>query len=108
MLDRNVTMALAKRMLAFHEAGTTEQAAGTYRVPVADYRDAARFQREIDRIFRRVPLPLALSGELRGANAYKAMEAVGVPVLVTRGADGVARAFVNSCRHRGAIVAADG
>jgi phenylpropionate dioxygenase-like ring-hydroxylating dioxygenase large terminal subunit len=108
MLDRDVTMALAKRMLAFHEAGTTEQAAGTYRVPVDRYRDPARFQLELDRIFRRVPLPLALSCELRGANAYKAMEAAGIPVLITRGADGMARAFLNSCRHRGAIVAAAG
>jgi phenylpropionate dioxygenase-like ring-hydroxylating dioxygenase large terminal subunit len=108
MLDRGVTMAMAKRMLAFYEAGTTERAAEHYRVPVANYIDAARWEREMDRIFRRVPLPLALTCELREANAYKAMDAMGVPILVTRGRDGVARAFVNSCRHRGAIVAPDG
>jgi phenylpropionate dioxygenase-like ring-hydroxylating dioxygenase large terminal subunit len=108
MLDRAVTVALTKRMLAFHEAGTTEQAAETYRVPAATYVDGARWQLEMDRIFRRVPLPLALTCELRQPNSYKAMEALGVPVLITRGRDGMARAFLNSCRHRGAIVAPDG
>ena len=60
MLDRDVTVALAKRLLAFHEAGTTEAAADVYRVPTAHYIDADRWQLEMDRIFRRVPLPLAL------------------------------------------------
>ena len=60
MLDRDVTVALAKRLLAFHEAGTTEEAADVYRVPTAHYIDADRWQLEMDRIFRRVPLPLAL------------------------------------------------
>jgi phenylpropionate dioxygenase-like ring-hydroxylating dioxygenase large terminal subunit len=108
MLDREVTVALAKRMLAFHESGTTEQAADTYRVPAASYVDPARWRLEMDRIFRRVPLPLALTCELRQPNSYKAMDALGVPLLITRGPDGVARAFLNSCRHRGAIVAPDG
>ena len=88
MLDRDTTVALAKRMLAFHEAGTTEQAAEVYRVPTADYIDADRWQLEMDRIFRRVPLPLALTCELREPNSYKAMDALGVPVLITRGPDG--------------------
>ena len=108
MLDRDVTVALAKRLLAFHEAGTTEEAADVYRVPTAHYIDADRWQLEMDRIFRRVPLPLALTCELREAHAYKAMDALGVPILITRGADGQARAFVNACRHRGSIVVPGG
>ncbi len=108
MLDRDVTVALAKRLLAFHEAGTTEEAAHVYRVPTAHYIDADRWQLEMDRIFRRVPLPLALTCELREAHAYKAMDALGVPILITRGPDGQARAFVNACRHRGSIVVPDG
>jgi phenylpropionate dioxygenase-like ring-hydroxylating dioxygenase large terminal subunit len=108
VLDRDVTVALAKRMLAFHEAGTTEQAAEVYRVPAAHYIDTERWQLEMDRIFRRVPLPLALTCELREPSAFKAMDALGVPVLIVRGADGTARAFVNACRHRGAIVVPEG
>jgi phenylpropionate dioxygenase-like ring-hydroxylating dioxygenase large terminal subunit len=55
-----------------------------------------------------VPLPLALSCELREPNSYKAMDAVGVPVLIVRGGDGTARAFLNVCRHRGAVVCEPG
>ena len=108
MLDRDTTIALAKRMLALYEGGTTEQADEVYHVPTADYIDARRWQLEMDRIFRRVPLPLALTCELREPNSYKAMDALGVPVLITRGPDGRALAFVNACRHRGSIVVPDG
>lgn len=108
MIERATTMELAKRMLAFYEAGTTEQASDQYRVPVWKYHDPERWQLEMDRIFKRVPLPLALTCELRAPNSYKAMDALGVPVLITRAADGTARAFLNVCRHRGATVCADG
>lgn len=101
-------VALAKRMLAFYESGTTEQAASNYRVPAVNYIDQGRWQLEMDRIFRRVPLPLALSCEMAEANSYKSLDALGVPVLITRSADGVARAFLNVCRHRGAVVQAEG
>lgn len=108
MIDQNEVMALAKRMLAHHEAGTTDQAADQYRVPVSSYWDPDRWQLEMDRIFKRVPLPLALTCELREPNAYKAMDAMGVPVLIVRCADGVARAYLNVCRHRGAVVCETG
>ena len=108
MIDQHDVMALAKRMLAHHEAGTTDQAPDQYRIPVSRYSDPDRWQLEMDRIFKRVPLPLALTCELREPNAYKAMDAMGVPVLIVRGADGVARAFLNVCRHRGAVVCETG
>lgn len=98
-------VALTRRMLDHLVGGTTDQADAPHRVPVADYLDPERWQREVDQIFKRVPLPLALSCELREPNAYKTMEAVGVPVLLTRGEDGAARAFLNVCSHRGATVA---
>jgi nitrite reductase/ring-hydroxylating ferredoxin subunit len=108
MLDRESLIALARRMLAFHETGTTEQAATGYRVPASNYIDGSRWQLEMDRIFRRVPLPLALTCEMREPGSFKSIDALGVPVLITRGADGMARAFLNVCRHRGAIVQAEG
>ena len=108
MLDRDTAVALAKRMLALEEARTTEQAADQFRVPVWKYVDEDRFQREMDRIFKRVPLPLALSCELAAPHAYKAMTACGVPVLITRDGDGQVHAHLNVCRHRGAVVAAEG
>ena len=54
------------------------------------------------------PLMLALGGELRGPNSYKAMTVMDIPVLLTRGPDGEVRAFVNQCSHRSAIVVPEG
>jgi phenylpropionate dioxygenase-like ring-hydroxylating dioxygenase large terminal subunit len=59
-------------------------------------------------IFKRLPLMLALSIELPNANDYKAMDVIGLPVLITRSKDGKARAFLNVCSHRAAQVAPAG
>lgn len=101
-------VALTKRLLAHVEAGTTDQAETTYRVPVASYADPARWQAEMDGIFRRVPLMLALTSEIPDPGSYKVVNVLDVPVLLTRGSDGEARAFVDVCRHRGAIVTPEG
>ena len=69
------------------------------------YTDEQRFQREKQQLFRRLPLMLAASCELPAPGDYKAMEVAGIPVLLARGKDGVARAFLNACTHRAAILA---
>ena len=107
-MDRAELVTLAERLLAHHRSGTTDSAPDTMAMPVESYLDPRRWEREIDRIFRRVPLALALSIELPGPGTYKALEAAGVPVLIARGGDGVCRAFINTCRHRGAPVCAVG
>jgi len=99
---------MARHNLGHVAAGTIEQATDVMRVPAAHYVDPDRFRIEVARIFRRLPLVLALSCELRQPGAYKALTAAGVPVLLSRGSDGVLRAFVNSCSHRGAQVVLDG
>ena len=84
------------------EVGRIDKAHGLKgEVIAANYADPARWQDEVDGIFKRVPLGLTLSCELKEPGAYKALDALGVPVLVVRGADGVARSFLNVCRHRG-------
>ena len=69
------------------------------------YTDQERFQREKQQLFRHLPLMLAASCEMRAPGDYKTMEVAGVPVLLARGKDGVARAFLNACTHRAAILA---
>jgi phenylpropionate dioxygenase-like ring-hydroxylating dioxygenase large terminal subunit len=100
--ERDRLLPLARRALAHLESETTDLAPSTLRMPVSAYIDPARYRLELERIWRRVPLGLALGAELPGAGSYKAMDVAGVPVLIVRGADGVARAFLNACRHRGA------
>ncbi|WP_221796650.1 aromatic ring-hydroxylating oxygenase subunit alpha [Aquisediminimonas sediminicola] len=90
----------AERMLHFVETRTTDQASSTLEVPVENYLDPVRWQKEIDLIFKRLPLMLALTIELPERNNFKTMDVMGLPVLITRGKDGVARAFLNVCKHR--------
>ena len=51
----------AERMLHFVENRTTDQAPDVMRVPVEDYLSEERWQQEMDRIFMRLPLMLALT-----------------------------------------------
>jgi phenylpropionate dioxygenase-like ring-hydroxylating dioxygenase large terminal subunit len=99
---------MARHNLAHVAAGTIDRAPEVMRVPASHYLDPARFEQERARIFRRLPLVVALSCELQGPGAYRALTAAGVPVLVARGSDGAVRAFLNACSHRGAQVVLDG
>lgn len=101
-------LAVAKRLLEHIEHGTTDSTESMKYVPVERYVDPARWQCEMDRIFRRLPLLLAFTCELREPGHYKSIEVVGVPVLVVRGEDGIARAFIGVCSHRGTMLAAEG
>ncbi len=81
-----------------------EQTADVLRVPGRRYYDEARWRLEIDRVFRRMPLMLAMSCELKDPGDFKTLEVAGVPVLMLRDQNGEARAYINSCSHRGAVV----
>ncbi len=87
---------------------STDQAEDIWAEPVENYYDEELFKAELDLIFKRIPLPLALSAELPGKNTYKAMDAAGVPVVITRDAKGEVHAMLNICRHRGALICGDG
>lgn len=99
---------IAKQNIAHAEAGTIEQAPSVLKIPAENYYDPARFEQEVRQVFRRMPLVLAPTAELPKPGDYKAMESVGMPVLLTRGKDGVVRGFINSCSHRGTGVALEG
>ena len=107
-MSRAELVAMARRNIEHVRAGTIPQEPDIFRVPATNYFDPERWQVEVDRIFKRVPLMLAFSAELREPGSYKAMEAAGVPVLLTRANDGQVRAFVNMCSHRGAMVVEEG
>ncbi|MBI1181049.1 MAG: Rieske 2Fe-2S domain-containing protein [Alphaproteobacteria bacterium] len=105
MVDRECLIEMAKDALAHGKAGTISQAPEVMKIKADVYTDDARFEQEKKLIFRRMPLMLAPSAELPNPGDYKAMDAVGVPVLLTRGKDGKVRAFLNSCTHRGTAIA---
>lgn len=59
-------------------------------------------RREIERIFEPAWRLVGREDEFAGAGAFRTIDTFAGPVLVVRGDDGRLRAFLNSCRHRGA------
>ncbi|MEO1227172.1 MAG: aromatic ring-hydroxylating dioxygenase subunit alpha [Pseudomonadota bacterium] len=108
MRPMHETLDLARRAVVHFSNRTTDQAASTYALDVSAYTDPERYALEVEKVFKELPLALALSIEVAEPNSYSAIEVVGTPVIVTRDGDGKAHAFLNACRHRGAPVCANG
>ncbi len=104
MDSRAQLVSMAKHSFVHAKAGTIDQEPEVLKVPARHYYEESRWRAEMDRVFKRMPLMLATSAELKNPGDYKSLEAVGVPVLISRGQDGDVRAFVNMCRHRGAVI----
>ena len=95
-------------MLANVERESGDLTADVMHLPVSRYRDVAQWRREIEEIYHRVPLVMALSVDIPRPGDLTAFEIAERPVVTIRGEDGVARAFLNVCRHRGARVVPTG
>jgi Rieske 2Fe-2S family protein len=87
---------IARQLLA-HEPGTKTTCSG---VKADTYVNPARFAAEWERLFRRLPLPVAPSARLQPGMAM-AHDDYGMPLLVTRDAQGAAHVLLNVCQHRG-------
>lgn len=95
---------LIKQLCAHLDAGTTCDTGGFRRLPTSDYTDPALAEREWNEFFGKVPQCVGMSGDLPEPGSFLTSNDLGVPILATRDGDGEFRAFVNSCRHRGAVV----
>jgi phenylpropionate dioxygenase-like ring-hydroxylating dioxygenase large terminal subunit len=95
---------LIDQLLLYLDEGRTAQADAVRGVEVAAYYDPALQEEESQVFFREHPLVAALSADIARPGDFLTQELLDTPVLLVRGRDGVARAFVNACRHRGARV----
>ena len=107
-MSRAELIAMARRDLEFGRRGALDQVESVYRVPVENYFDRERWQAEMKQIFRRLPLVLATTAEVREPGAYKAIDAAGMQVLITRTRSSEVKAYVNMCSHRGAKLVPEG
>ena len=86
-MSREQLVDMAQRGLAHWRAGTVDLEPDLFRVPTTHYTDPGRWAVEMDRVFKRLPLMLGFSSELRAPHSYRAVEVAGVPVLMVRGDD---------------------
>jgi phenylpropionate dioxygenase-like ring-hydroxylating dioxygenase large terminal subunit len=101
--------AVARRALANLEARTTDMADDVWYEPVAAYADQELHDRELVVLFRSTPLLLGLSCDWPTPGSFRTVDLIpDVPLVIARGEDGVLRAFLNVCRHRGARLVHEG
>lgn len=100
-MDHEFEVSVTEHLLKLLEARTSDLAPATYEVPVDVYVDEEHARRERRMLFRDTPLMAALSCELPAPGDFKAATFDGTPLLIMRGDDGTATAFLNVCRHRG-------
>jgi choline monooxygenase len=70
-------------------------------LPTRWYSDPGIFQAELERIHRRSWHFATHAGDLKEPGDVYVRKIAGVPIVLTRDADGVIRGFINICRHRG-------
>jgi phenylpropionate dioxygenase-like ring-hydroxylating dioxygenase large terminal subunit len=95
---------LMKQLIAHLDAGTNVDAGGLMRHSTTTYTDPDQAEQEHAEFFLGTPQCVGMSCDLAEPGAFLTHNDLGVPILATRDDSGRFRAFVNSCRHRGAIV----
>ena len=103
-MSREQLIAMTRREMDNQQHNRIDLMPDVLQVPTADYYDADRWQREVDRVFKRVPLALAFASQIPEPGDFLAIEVVGTPLIIVRDDEGKIRAFVNQCSHRGNYV----
>lgn len=81
--------------------GEAALGSGIETLPASLYLDEGRFALEQERLFARLPLLLGPSAMLPQRNQAVAHDGYGLPLIVSRDADGIVHVLANACRHRG-------
>ena len=79
-------------------------AVGARTLPWSWYTDPGVLELEQERIFRRFWQYVGRADEVAAPGSFCVTQAAHIPVVLVRDEDGVLRAFLNVCRHRGSLV----
>lgn len=104
-MDHPTQVRHLRRLLELKKARAQHLVGAPWRNPVDGYTRQDLLDLERHRLFREGPLFAGLSCDVREPGDYFTIDAAGASILVVRGKDGVLRAMLNVCRHRGAPVA---
>lgn len=95
---------LIEQIFKHIDNSTTDMGTVVWREPSSNYVSKTRFDAEMA-LLKRTAVAFCPSATLLEKGSYIARKAAGTPIVVVRGLDGVVRAFINACRHRGMPVA---
>lgn len=102
--NAQVVRALERRLVANVAGKTGDCGPAAMRVSSSQYTSPAWFAAEKRELFGKAPLIAGFSCEIPSPGDVMLFDAAGPAIVVARGRDGVARAFLNMCAHRGARV----
>lgn len=98
-----VAAAMRRRMIAHLSAGgTTDLADDVLGIAASVYTDPVRAELERRELFGQLPLLAGYAHDIPAPGDCLVFEDAGPPIVLVRGADGIARGFLDMCRHRGA------
>ncbi len=106
-VNRQTMIGIADRLIALTKSGGPTMAEGVMEVDTGIYTDPALYDHEKRAIFERFPFVAGLSRDVEKPGDYLNTADFGTPTIVTRNKDGKIKAYVNSCRHRGAALVYD-
>jgi len=100
-MDRDEELTVIAQAIGLMESNKSYMEGGVATIPADRYTCPRRVEREREVLFRRFPIVVGFSSQLREAGSFLTHQDSGVPILVTRDEQGGLNAFVNRCRHRG-------
>ena len=103
-MTRELLIPIARDVIKHAKAGTMKQASKVMRLPATHYTDSNRFQTEVEKLIKRVPIILGPSCEISKPGDFKTLSIAGMSLIVSRATDGTAHAVINACSHRGACL----
>jgi phenylpropionate dioxygenase-like ring-hydroxylating dioxygenase large terminal subunit len=104
-MERSAVIELNRRLIQRVTTDTTDEAPDTLIEPASVFLDRERWLRERELFFLATPQVIGFAGEVAQRGSYLTVDVLDIPIVVTRAEDGVLRAFINACAHRGARVA---
>jgi nitrite reductase/ring-hydroxylating ferredoxin subunit len=104
-MEKSERIAIARQILDLIETDQPFMGDESWEADIGRFVDQDRFEVEKRKLFLERPQLIALSADLPEPGDYYATDIAGKPILIVRGKDGVARAFLNACRHRGVKLA---
>jgi len=104
-MNRERCNSITRRLIDHVCNDTTDLVDEPWIEPAEHFIDQERFEAEREQFFLDTPQVIGFACQVAEPGSYFTADVAGMPVVVTRDGDGVLRAFLNVCTHRGAKVA---
>ena len=101
-MDAHKQREMLERLRAHLEHKTTDLSAYALKVPAEHYVSDDQLALEVDALFKQRPVLVALTPHIPNEGDYLTHDVIDTSLLLVRDSSGVARAYINACRHRGA------